>query len=149
MASDRGAERPRTGSGAHVWELPDCWVTSRDARGQSPLLLTASDDVIRAVRVLSAPRRPSTSVTERRARPRAASPATGEALAGGRLGGAYPRGIPASALPSGLAPPISAPSRGTITPCLFPDLRLQGQRGEGKCFEHPWEALKNGCDVNK
>lgn len=101
MASDRGAGGPRTGCGAHVWELPDCWMTSRDARGQSPLLQTASDDVTRAVRVLSAPRRPSTSVTERRARPRAASPATGGR--GSRWGAARWCVPPGD---SGLCPPV-------------------------------------------
>lgn len=70
MAGDRGARTPRAGSGAHVWELPDCGLTLRDARGQSRLLQTASDDVTRAVGVLSAPTRPSTSVTERGAGPR-------------------------------------------------------------------------------
>lgn len=151
MASDCGARGPRTGSRVRGTRAGASGLLDdvKDARGRSRFVQTASDDVTRAGCSLSAPRRRSTSETERRAGPKAAASAQGEALARERLGGAGPRGIPPPDLRSLLAGLVSTPSLGTITSCLFPDRRLHGQRGEGICLEHLWEALKNVCDVNK
>lgn len=58
MAGDSGARRPRTEWRAHVQALPDCSMTSCDSRGRGRLSWTAADDVTRAARASSDPRRP-------------------------------------------------------------------------------------------
>lgn len=111
MAGDRGARTPRAGSGAHVWELPDCGMTLHYARGQSRLLQTASDDVTRAVGVLSAPTRPSTSVMERGAGPRSGFIGPERGYCWGAAGWCVPPGD------SGPCPPVLP---GPVYLCVIP-----------------------------
>ncbi|KAG5214285.1 hypothetical protein MJG53_002458 [Ovis ammon polii x Ovis aries] len=73
MVGDSKIRGPRTEVGGHVGALPDGSMTSYDAPGRVGLHWTASDDVTRAARASSAPRRSSTSVTELGIRPHQAS----------------------------------------------------------------------------
>lgn len=73
MMGDSKIRGPRTEVGVHVGALPDGSMTSYDAPGRVGLHRTASDDVTRAARASSAPRRSSTSVTELGIRPHQAS----------------------------------------------------------------------------
>lgn len=95
MAGDSRPRGPRAELGEHAWALPDCSMTPCDALGMIRLCQTASDDVTRAGRASSAPRRPSMSVTELGAGPQEASSSVA-----GRAGWCVPRGgMPARPLP--------------------------------------------------